>query len=111
MAFGDGAREFIERKKAAVIALVQNKAQEVEGYMKDHAPWTDRTGNARNGLMATTFVEQRGNTTRVMLHMGHSVEYGVHLEEAHASRWAIAKPTAERARNDLVREVPGVWEG
>jgi len=107
--FGDGAREFIERKKAAVIAHVQNKAQEVEGYMKDHAPWTDRTGNARNGLMATTFVEQRGNTTRVTLHMGHSVDYGVYLEKAHAARYAIVDPTADRVHDELVREVRDIW--
>lgn len=107
--FGDGAKEFIERKKAAVIALVQNKAMETQGYMQEHAPWTDRTGNARNGLMATTFVEIQGDVTRVTLHMGHSVDYGVYLEKANAGKYAIVTPTADRVREELVRDVREVW--
>lgn len=91
MAFGDGAREFIDRKIAGMVMLMQNLAGHAEGYMKANAPWSDRTGNARNGLHADVEVGQ----DKFTLYLSHGVEYGVFLELAHGGNWAIVRPTAD----------------
>lgn len=54
----------------------------VERYMKHNAPWTDRTTNARNGLFATA--QKSGTriaTSNFAIVLGHTVDYGVYLEE------------------------------
>lgn len=76
MSFGDKALNYIERKKAGMIALMQNLAGHAEGHMKEHASWADRTGNARSGLHAGVEVGRN----RYTLFLAHGVDYGVFLE-------------------------------
>lgn len=66
-------------------------APDVENYMKNNAPWTDRTGNARNGLSARAFRE--GDSVGIDLF--HSVEYGIYLEARWSGRYAIIQPTID----------------
>lgn len=62
-------------------------------YMKDHAPWTDRTGNARSGLFTTTaYGVQRDHWELIM---AHSVYYGIYLEVCNSGKYAVIKPTLE----------------
>lgn len=91
MALGDGAREYIERKKMGMVMLMQNLAGHAEAEMKQNAPWTDRTGNARNGLHAGVEVGQ----DKFTFYLSHGVEYGVFLELAHGGNYAIVRPTAD----------------
>ena len=49
----------------------------IESHMKNRAPWTDRTTNARNGLYA--HYEGRAGSHSIVA--GHSVYYGVFLEK------------------------------
>lgn len=76
MALGDQTREFLERKKAGLYALLQNWAGQLEGYAKTYAQWTDRTGHARQGLHGG--VDIRGD--QLVLYLSHGVEYGIYLE-------------------------------
>lgn len=62
----------------------------IEGYMKEQAPWTDRTTNARNGLKAQHVEVSPG---RHWILMTHSVHYGVYLETKNDGRYAIIIPT------------------
>jgi len=39
-AFGDGVREYLDRKIAGMVMLMQNLAGHAEGEMKQNAPWT-----------------------------------------------------------------------
>lgn len=50
----------------------------IESHMKNRAPWTDRTTNARNGLYA----EYQTSTAqgRHTIEVGHGVYYGIFLE-------------------------------
>lgn len=48
--------------------------------MKQHAPWTDRTTNARNGLFATAVKLGKGLYAIIL---AHSVTYGIYLELPH----------------------------
>ena len=67
---------------------------ELEQYAKQHRPWTDRTGAARDGLHSKIVVDAR--EMAVQLH--HGVEYGVYLELARAGKYAILVPTLESNR-------------
>jgi hypothetical protein len=77
-------------KRAAMITA-QRMAPEVEAYMKNNAPWTDRTGNARNGLAAHAY--QDGDEIGILLY--HQVSYGIWLEIANAGKYAIINPTID----------------
>ncbi len=76
--------------RAALIAT-ESMAPQVESYMKLNAPWTDQTGNARNGLAARAY--QDGEEFGIVLY--HQVDYGIWLETRFGGRYAIIDPTIE----------------
>ena len=69
--------------------VAQYWAPRVENYAKTNAPWTDRTGNARNGLAARSYRD--GQETGIILY--HQVPYGIYLETRWDGRYAIIDPT------------------
>lgn len=83
----------IEVHAATILAMVQTiadtVAQSMEGSAKQNAPWTDRTGNARQGL--ATKVIHSADGVDIILH--HSVEYGIYLEVCNGGRYQIIIPT------------------
>ena len=105
MAFGNKAISHMERKMAGMVALMQNLAGHAEGDMKTHAPWTDRTGNARNGLFAGVMVGH----DEFRLFLSHGVDYGVFLELAHGGNYAIVRPTADAYKERLRDAVLEWW--
>lgn len=60
-------------------------------HMKEKAPWTDRTGNARAGLHTTHEITDE----YAQLTMAHSVYYGIFLEVCNSGKYAIIAPTVE----------------
>lgn len=79
----------------------------VEAEAKNNAPWTDRTGHARQGLRG--FVEDISAST-VALYLTHSVDYGVHLELRFQGRYAIILPTLEAHYNDIKKMLDGIFK-
>jgi len=77
--------------RKASVATANRMAPEVANYAKVNAPWTDRTGNARNGLMAQPYDE--GDNVGIVVY--HSVSYGIWLEVRWAGKYAIIGPTIE----------------
>lgn len=69
-----------------------------ETYMRTNAPWTDDTGNARNGLMA-----QHDSTPMVehTLTLYHTMDYGYWLEVRWSGRYAIIGPTMLEIAQEL----------
>lgn len=69
-------------------------AKELISYMKDNAPWTDRTGDARALLDANARVTGKGGVT---LSAFHGVSYGGFLETgtAHNAPYPIIRPALE----------------
>lgn len=59
-------------------------------YARATAPWTDRTGNARNGLFATHLSEPMVVHQLVTY---HTMPYGVWLEVRWSGRYAVIGPT------------------
>ncbi|UKM63121.1 hypothetical protein [Weizmannia phage Youna2] len=84
------------RRTAGLYALANGYAQELEAYAKAHAPWRDRTGNARQGLKGRASLEEAD----VVIRLIHQVDYGIYLEKARSGKYAILKPTinANKAR-------------
>ncbi len=78
--------------KRAMVAAAGKTAPEAEAWMKENARWTDRTGNARNGLGA----DVRVSSNKVAVIMYHSVPYGIWLEIRWDGRYAVIGPAVER---------------
>lgn len=77
---------YVEKRLAAA---AYGFAPRAELHMKSTAPWTDRTGAARNGLTARP--EIRGDEVAIVL--GHGVDYGIWLEVAHSGAYAVVIPS------------------
>lgn len=88
-----GIRSWSEKVEQAVEQVLLYFAPVMETYAKNNAPWTDRTGNARQSLHADVEVIAR---QAVILYLSHGVSYGVYLEVAFAGRYAIIWPTLEQ---------------
>lgn len=88
--------------RAAAFVMLKNEAP-AENYMKTHAPWTDRTTNARNGLAARYTGSEKGVHEMVLF---HQVDYGIWLEVKDDGKYAIILPTIQemgpRVMKDLV---------
>lgn len=77
----------------------ETQAKNLEGYAKEHRPWTDRTGDARKRL--TAYVTDIPNGYRINL--AHGVDYGIWLELAMEKRFAILEPTVRLQGPEVLR--------
>lgn len=86
-------------KSVAIRMYAETQAKNLEGYAKEHRPWTDRTGDARKRL--TGYVSEIPNGYRINL--AHGVDYGVWLELAMEKRFAILEPTVRLQGGEVLR--------
>lgn len=84
-----GLDDFDDEAIRSIGLVVEYWATRAMSMMKAGARWTDRTGNARQGLMARRFNE--GDAVSLML--WHSVPYGIWLEVRWSGEYAIVGPT------------------
>lgn len=70
----------------------KDAASDVQAYAQENAPWEDRTGAAREGLIAQAGAEADGT---IYLTLAHTVEYGRWLELIRNGQYAIIMPTLE----------------
>jgi hypothetical protein len=90
-ALARGIGDYAERMLAAVFDLAQYFAARIEAFAKQNAPWTDQTGNARQGLTARAFRD----AAAVTIVLFHAMAYGVFLEVKNAGRYSIILRTLE----------------
>lgn len=90
-----------DRAIAAVFALAQDQAQRGQNEMRTRAPWTDRTGNARAGLMAVA-VQRKDH---ISIYFVHSVYYGKWLELANAGKYQIVYVTMVQNAAEFMRRL------
>lgn len=101
-----GLQMFSVVMEEAIEEIMEQAAQEVEDYAKSNAPWSDRTGDARDGLTADFASD--GNLMVISLY--HTVEYGIWLEVAHSGNWAIILPTIEHMGPIVMGALGGTME-
>jgi hypothetical protein len=92
-----GTADYAKRLYAAVVRLAEFFAARLEAYAKQHAPWTDRTGIARQGLVARVFP----TAAAVVIVLASLAEYGIWLEIAHQGRYQIVLPTLNAHRGEI----------
>lgn len=95
-------QQFERKVEQALVATGEFQATKATAWMKLNAPWTDQTGNARNGLHA--FV-QRAPGQSVTLVLSHGVNYGIWLEVKFNGRDAVVTPAIRKIGNDWQRQL------
>ena len=98
----DMLERFAMAESRAPIAMrmyAETAAKKLESSAKQHAPWKDRTGHARQRL--TGKVEGVHNGYKLIL--AHGVDYGVWLELAHEKRFAIIEPTINKEGTSILK--------
>lgn len=86
-----GLKTFPAKLAAAVDLYLEGQETKVQDYARSTAPWTDRTGNARNGLFAQKQGTIASGSTEIRLY--HTVPYGIWLEIRWAGQYAVIYPT------------------
>lgn len=66
-------------------------AADTQSNAKHEAPWTDRTGNARNSLFG--YSNDEGD--KIVNYHGIGVFYGVYLELSHQGKYRIVLPVLD----------------
>lgn len=83
-------QRLLPRVDAAVDIVFDHNEAVAETKMRTNAPWTDRTGNARNGLFAQHESEPM---VKHSLTLYHTMSYGYWLEIRWSGKYAIIGPT------------------
>lgn len=94
------------RIDAALTTIINRHAVMGEAWMKSHARWTDRTGNARQGLHG---VAEREKHNYYMVVLAHAVSYGIWLEVAHNGRYEIINPAMRHTGDQVMISVSGIF--
>lgn len=90
--------EYGRRIQRAVLAVGDLIAARLQSYAQANAPWTDRTGNARQAL--TGVAQAAGDL--VIVYLYHGMSYGKWLEIARGGPYRIIMPTIQAV-------LPEVW--
>jgi hypothetical protein len=90
--FSPACDQYLQAVTAGIEAIALKWAPEIQNWMRDNAPWTDRTGNARQSL----HTEVHNLVNEIVLVMAHGVDYGVHLELGFSGRYAIIGPALDQ---------------
>jgi hypothetical protein len=101
-----GLQWFKANVEAELSRELDDFADECEQYMKDNAPWQDRTGDARDGLNAHRY--ENGDVQGVEL--AHGVDYGIFLEFKFGGRDAIVIPTLEVMGPRMMEKTNGLLD-
>ena len=83
-----------EQIEVEIVALANQLTDDITDYMKQNAPWTDRTGDARANLYSVVQHAAR-QTVTILLSHGSLIPYGVYLEVLHAGCFAIIAPSVD----------------
>lgn len=92
-------KEMAPRLQQRVDSLVGYTAQRGQDWMRSHAPWTDRTSNARNGLFGTSYAYQNGY--RITFY--HTMPYGIFLETRWDGKYQVIMPTVQKMGSELMK--------
>ena len=84
-----GVVQLDDRLDRAIAGAVKQRSHIAIAWMRENAPWTDRTGNARSGLDAYTEHEAKVHHT---IWLFGRMPYQIWLEIRFAGKYAIIGP-------------------
>lgn len=90
-AFAELFDDYTRRIYLGILELARAFAPRIEAWMKQNAPWQDRTSNARQ----TLYSEVEATLLSIAIHMDHGVGYGFWLEYSNAAQYAIIGPALD----------------
>ncbi len=105
--FGAGVERFVKMLDNGIILVFELYAPQIEGDMKEDAPWDDRTGNARQTLKCFWYQVEDGVLALVAK---QQMDYGVWLELKNGGRFAIVLPTLEQYYGQVWNDIRGLVE-
>lgn len=91
----------------ATRAVADFIAQKMQSEARQNAPWEDRTGNARSGLLGLT---EMAAHDMIHIYLTHTMWYGVFLELARGGRYAVIMPTIEANLPALDKMLKGIFK-
>ena len=94
-----GIYDFEVKSDQAMYAYAETAAARLAGWARKDAPWTNRTGHARQRLNAKS--ERIKTGYRITL--AHGVWYGVYLEYANNKKWATIEPTIIKRQDEVIK--------
>ncbi len=97
-------RAYRERLLGAIGRVCEIVAAMIQSTAQTNARWTDRTGNARQGLTARMI--RNGAIFTIVLF--HTMSYGIWLELANNGRYAIVLRTLQAYYPRLMRMIMAV---
>jgi len=93
---------YVSAIERGILKIAQAYAPQIADWMKANAPWTDRTGNARQTLYTEV---NHVVKSMVEIILSHGMSYGVYLELNNAGRYAIIDPAIDHWAPILWSEV------
>jgi hypothetical protein len=98
--------QYIRRRWAATVALMQNWGGQLESEAKQGAPWRDVTGAARGGIQAEVTVKENA----VTVSLSHQTQHGGFLETGTGVHGPLKREiTARKAGGLLKFQIGGQW--
>lgn len=91
----------------AVVGATEYSSTKGQSFAKSRAKWTDRTGNARQGLRVFP-IHEPGRSTIVIT---HGVPYGIWLEVRFSGKYAIVAPTQVYVGEMTMRLLSNLFSG
>jgi Zn-dependent oligopeptidase len=99
--------EFANKAEEKINEVVERSALELENYMKENRPWTDRTSRARQELKGTW---AKADEATWEITLAHGVDYGIYLEKYYEERFAIIDPTIKSQGPRVMKNFAGLIE-
>lgn len=87
------------RRLFAQQTYAQTAAKQLENFAKADAPWKDRSGHARGGLIGTA----RRSGSIFTITLSGSAHYLVYLELAHGKKYAVLWPTLQKHQQRILQ--------
>lgn len=94
----------LARFQGKVVKLADYEAAQLENNAKRNAPWTDRTGNARNSI----YGRSQTNKGDVEIVHGIGIDYGKYLELKNEGKFRIIKPTVDEALPRIEKDLQNI---
>jgi hypothetical protein len=102
--FPQGYRNYTQALFVTGRRVAEARAEEAEQWMKQNAPWQDRTGAARAGLHVDVNQAPAVLAELTFAH-GEDVPYGIWLEIANGGRWGIISKSVDYWGPKLMQDV------